>query len=132
MRSRLEELPSDGGAADAKVAVEGNEDILGDVNVLKGTAHALVADGSVGGAAVGRELDAAVAEGVAVGRGAHLLVREGKDTGLATVVVATGAEASGEVGEVAGVRAGVGILASLEAFGGEWDFADTANKVIRV
>lgn len=130
--NHLQKPPGDRSTTNAKVVVEGNEDVLRGVNVLEGTAHALVADGGVGGAAVGLEFDKTVAEGVVVGGGAHLEVREGEDAALASIVVTTSAEASGEVSEVTGVRAGVEVLAGLEVvdktLGGEGGLADTVEE----
>lgn len=113
-REPLDELPSDGSTANAKVVVESNEDVLRDIDIFVGTLHALVTDSRVGGATVGLQLDLLVAEGVGVGRSAHLEVGEGENARLARVVLAAGAEASREMGDLAGEGARGHVLAVLK------------------
>ena len=73
---RLVEPPLDLRAARFEAAPDLVVDLAADINVVDGTAHALVLDGSLGGLAVGLDGDSLTAHGVVVGRGAHQEVRE--------------------------------------------------------
>jgi len=73
---RLVEPPLDLRAARVKAAPDLIVDLAADIDVVDGTAHALVLDGSLGGLAVGLDGDGLTAHGVVVGRGAHQEVRE--------------------------------------------------------
>lgn len=128
-----DELPSDACSANAEIVIEGGEDILADVDVVDGAAHALVLDRGFNGATVRRKTNRTATERVAVGLGAHLDVGQGSNAAFARVVIPTSTEACSKVGEVSVEGARAGVLTRLEEseLVGVRGFANTRTQAVR-
>lgn len=113
MICRLVKPPGYLGAANAKVAKDGQENLFADVNSSIGTAHALVLNGGRGSVAVGLDCDGLSAHGVAIGLRAHLLNIDGNNVFghvVTCLVVATSSKSDGVIRHI--TREGVAGIGS--------------------